>query len=116
MIVRRILAGAVAVLLVITVALSYYTTHALRESMAAKAALVEAVEAAGVLKEQRKADARTLLARQQENAAQARKLREAQQGLQTALDANSGWASTLVPPAVRSAILSDSEKEKMDAE
>ncbi len=64
----------------------------------------------------RKLDARVLATRQVENAAQGRKLAQAQQALSQALQANLVWSDTNVPTAVQEAILSDSGGSNVKAD
>jgi hypothetical protein len=74
--------------------------------------LKTAVQALQGVVEQRKADQRTLAAWQAVNAVQARKLADAQQGLQKALQGVSAWSEATVPTTVQDALLSDSERPK----
>lgn len=113
---------AVTVMLVISVIACLLYSRAAHELQSKNVALAEyavqlegANKALAVAAAQRKVDAALLARRQKENASTASKLALAQRGLQEALEANKTWASTFVPPAVRSSILSDSEQAEAAA-
>lgn len=69
-------------------------------------AATEALKQAAV---QRKKDLATVAARDRANALEARKLDEALQGLQKALQAEIGWSNTSVPTGVQKALREDSD-------
>lgn len=81
-----------------------------RKSAESEQRFTIAVQALSRVEEQRKQDSRTLAARQAAIAAQGRKLAQAQEGLQKALQANSVWSDTEVPTDVQQALTRRSER------
>lgn len=84
-----------------------------RDLSAANAALNDSVdrltEASKRAQERSKRDAKALVAREAEIASQARKLAEAQQGLQKALGAEQEWSNTNVPTTVQNTLRAASD-------
>lgn len=74
------------------------------ENATLTAHLYRATEASKRAQERSKRDAKALVAREAEIASQARKLAEAQQGLQKALGAEQEWSNTNVPTDVQNAL------------
>lgn len=74
-----------------------------------RAQLKTATEALNRAAVQRKRDQATLVARTAANAATARQLAHAQEGLQKALQDDLAWSNTSVPPGVQKALTEDSD-------
>lgn len=101
---NKVLICVTGILLVVAIVLglAYSTTE--KRAIAAEAQRDTAVQALDGVQKQRKIDAATLVANRALQASTARKLAEAQQGLSQALQRNSGWSDTEVPPDVFDAL------------
>ena len=82
---------------------------AVRTNAAQAVQLQAATQALEGVAKQRKKDLATLAARAVDNAAYRRKLAQAQEALHTALQADSAWSNTSVPPSVQKALREDSD-------
>lgn len=81
----------------------------IRSSSAKDARIQSLTEAADRASKRAKFDRQALVAREAENAVQTRKLAQAQQALSEALQRNSDWSDTDVPPDVQNALLGRSD-------
>ncbi len=91
------------------IALGLLYRSEVRSAAVDRASLSTATEALKRAAVQRKRDLATVAARDRANAASAAKLDEALQGLQKALQAETGWSNTSVPTEVQKALLEDSD-------
>lgn len=100
----RILAGAIAVLLLALAGVGWMAKSQYDAASALRIENKGLTEAAERAARRAKSDRKVLVARQAEIALQARKLAQADQALSEALQRNKSWSDTDVPPDVQKAL------------
>jgi hypothetical protein len=101
---------ALAVALIALASLGLIYRAEVRAGATTRAELQTAKDALNGVAKQRKQDVATVAAWQKKNASTGRKLAEARQALQTALQGEKAWSDTQVPPAVIEALAGPSER------